>query len=86
MIYIEIVLAILAVYAITLIAGRYDGLFDVLEKARSKMPDWLREGVECFVCMAVWVAIPFALYFDMPFVLVWFGIAGGAILLEEITS
>ena len=47
------------------------------------------ELMDCFYCLSLWVSIPFALVIGGGWperVIAWFGLSGGAILLERITT
>ena len=60
------VLAGLAVYRLSRMLTDEEGPFSVFMKLRALAPKetWLSRGVECIICVSVWVAIPFALAID----------------------
>ena len=86
-----LVIALLAIWRITHLLGREDGPFGVLRRFR----DALGRGeasqlVHCFYCLSLWVALPFAWMLAstgwVEGALLWFGLSGGAILLERVTE
>jgi hypothetical protein len=83
-------LSILAVWRITHLLWGEDGPADVVVRIRRLAGDgfWGRV-LDCFYCLSLWVSIPFALVIGGGWperVIAWFGLSGGAILLERITT
>jgi len=67
-----------------------DGPGDIVVRIRRLAGDgfWGRV-LDCFYCLSLWVAIPFAVITGGGWperVIAWFGLSGGAILLERITT
>jgi hypothetical protein len=83
-------LAILAVWRITHLLWGEDGPGDIVVRIRRLAGDgfWGRV-LDCFYCLSLWVAIPFAVAIGGGWperVIAWFGLSGGAILLERLTT
>ena len=57
-------LTILAVYRLTYFVVRENGPYDFMFKARyyitRRSPEWI--DINCFDCMSIWVATPFAIF------------------------
>lgn len=81
----NVVLAAFAVYAITLVVSSYGGIGHIFVLLRNKSPDWLRELLECFVCLSFWVAAPFAIILGFN-LLEYIAVIGGAIAIYEVTA
>jgi hypothetical protein len=83
-------IAILGTWRVAHLIAREDGPFDVILRARA----WLGHNVlgrlmDCPHCLNLWIAIPFAFLLEttMPrWAAAWLAIAGGASLLECLTS
>ena len=83
-------LSILAVWRITHLLWGEDGPADFVVRIRRLAGDgfWGRV-LDCFYCLSLWVSIPFAVTIGGGWperVIAWFGLSGGAILLERITA
>ena len=83
-------LSILAVWRVTHLLWGEDGPGDMVVRIRSLAGDgfWGRV-LDCFYCLSLWVAIPFAVVIGGGWperVIAWFGLSGGAILLERFTT
>ncbi len=80
----------LAVWRITHLLAEEDGPWDVVVKLRQRIHSaWLGNALDCFYCLSVWVAIPFATWTGsawMERAILWPAISGAAILLERATS
>lgn len=84
-----LVLAILAVWRITHLFYAEDGPWDMMLRLRKAAGDgfWGRL-LDCFYCMSVWVALPFAFFIGESLaerLLLWPAISGGVCLLERKT-
>ncbi len=83
----SLVLAVLATWRVTHLLASEDGPGDVIFRLRR----WLGESVlgalmDCFNCISLWIAIPFALFVSrqpLEWPVVWLAISGGACLLER---
>jgi Protein of unknown function (DUF1360) len=83
-------LGVLAVWRITHFFNAEDGPFNVGVRLRRMMgTSVLGDLLDCFYCLSVWVAIPFALWIGSGWKeisLLWLAFSGGASLLEQLTS
>jgi hypothetical protein len=86
----QYIIITLAVWRITHLLQAEDGPWDLVFKLRKAMGNsFWGSLMDCFYCLSIWVALPFALvqgraFFDI-FIL-WMSLSGGAILLEKISS
>lgn len=85
-----LLIVLLAVWRITHLLWGEDGPFDLFLRLR-KLAEQTFFGhlLDCFYCLSLWVAIPFAWLAGAAWperLILWFGISGGAILLERITA
>ena len=60
------ILASLAVYRVSRMITDEEGPFMVFSKVRGWFPPttWLGRGLECIMCVSVWIALPVAAYLD----------------------
>jgi hypothetical protein len=81
------VLALLATWRVTHLISREDGPGDVLLKLRLRAgTGLLGRLMDCFNCLSLWVAAPFAFLVGrsgLEMVLAWLALSGGACLLER---
>ena len=81
---------VLAVWRVTHLLWGEDGPGDIFVRLRKAAgPGFFGRLLDCFYCMSLWVAIPFALLLAASWterVVLWLGLSGGAILLERATS
>ncbi len=85
-----LVIATLAVWRLTHLFWGEDGPGDVFVRLRRVVGDgFFGRLLDCFYCLSVWVAAPFAWALGAGWserVLLWLGLSGGAILLERATA
>jgi len=85
-----LLLSILAVWRVTHFFWGEDGPGDIVIRIRRLAGDgFFGRVLDCFYCLSLWVAIPFAIVIGGTWperVIAWFGLSGGAILLERITA
>jgi hypothetical protein len=84
----RLVLAVLAVWRVTHLLAREDGPGEVLVRLRARL-GWGFWGrlMDCFYCLSVWVAAPFAPFVGrglVQTVVAWLALSGGACLLERL--
>ena len=83
-------LGVLAVWRITHFFNAEDGPFSVVVRLRRLMgASIFGEILDCFYCLSVWVAIPFAFWIGSglkQIALLWLALSGGAIILERFTK
>jgi hypothetical protein len=83
-------LASLATWRVTHLIAEEDGPADIVVRARRRAGEsWTGELMDCFYCLSVWVAAPFAFVVsrrprEAP--LVWLALSGAACLLEQATK
>ena len=92
---INIILAIFATYRIALMLATEEGAFEIFYQIRARIdPEqktWVGRGLNCPLCIGFWIAGLFALLIAhqdatvhrSEFVLIWFAIAGGQVLLQK---
>ena len=85
-----LLIVLLAVWRITHLLWGEDGPFDLFLRLR-KTAGQTSFGhlLDCFHCLSLWITIPFAWLTGSTWperLILWFGISGGAILLERITA
>ena len=84
------VIVVLGVWRITHLLWGEDGPGDIfvrLRRAAGKR--FFGRLLDCFYCLSLWVAAPFALAFAASWLecaVLWIGLSGGAILLERATE
>ena len=85
--WLKFVLAVLATWRMTHLLAREDGPADLIVRLRA----WLGNGfggklMDCFYCLSLWVAAPFALVVSQDpllFLLTWPALSGAACLLDR---
>ena len=83
-------LGTLGVWRITHLLNAEDGPADLLVRFR-RLAGWGFWGklLDCFYCLSLWIAVPFALALGEDWrerLLLWLGLSAGAILLERSTA
>jgi hypothetical protein len=85
-----LILGILAVWRITHFLQAEDGPWDIVVRLRRCTGEgFWGKLLDCFYCLSVWVAAPFALLLGEGWwerALLWPSLSAGAILLERITN
>lgn len=83
-------LGILAVWRITYLLHAEDGPWDVVVSLRRRAGEgFWGQLLDCFYCLSVWIAAPFAGYLGKTLserLLLWPALSAGAILLERATD
>lgn len=89
----DILLAILATYRLALMLATEEGAFSIFEWIRShidfQQTSWVGRGLNCPLCVGFWLALVFAALITSSwqmFLLTWFAIAGGQVLLQKWTE
>jgi hypothetical protein len=81
------ILAVLAVWRVTHLLNLEDGPWEILARLRRLVGSGSGgELLDCFNCLSLWVALPFALLLASSWrdgLLLWLALSGGAILLER---
>ena len=80
-------LSVLAVYRVSHMIANEDGPFDVFVFIREKagQRNWIGRGLNCVLCISVWLSIipAIAMTRSAEFVLYWFAIAGGVLVIHK---
>jgi hypothetical protein len=83
-------LGVLSVWRITHLLQAEDGPGDgVVRLRRSVGEGFWGQLLDCFYCLSVWIAAPFAIYLGEKLsdrILLWPALSAGAILLERVTD
>ena len=83
-------LAVLGVWRLTYMLEAEDGPWDLVLRLRRRMGDGLwGRLMDCFYCLSLWIAIPFAYFIGEgvgEMLLLWPALSGGAILLHRATG
>lgn len=87
---IEFLICTLAVWRISHLFSQEDGPFDAVLKFRKLLGQgFFGSLLDCFYCLSVWVAIPFAVYLSRNWtegIIIWLALSGAACLLFKITD
>jgi hypothetical protein len=82
-----LILAALAVYRISRMITDEEGPFMVFTKLRGlAAPDtWVGRGLECIMCVSVWVALPVALWIDwsLNWWLTWLALSSVTVVIRK---
>lgn len=85
-----LLLCVLAVWRVTHLLWAEDGPGDVFVRLRRLAgTGFFARLLDCFYCLSLWVAAPFAFLAARDWagrLVLWLGLSGGAILLERATS
>jgi hypothetical protein len=80
-------LASLAVYRLSRMVTDEEGPFMAFTKLRglAKSDTWVGRGLECILCMSVWVALIAALYIDLTWTwpLTWLALSSVTVLIRK---
>ena len=86
----QFILGAIAVWRITHLLAFEEGPGAILEKLRQRIkPGFWGKVFECFYCLSLWVAAPFALLIAQGWrerAILWPALSGGAILLERLSA
>jgi hypothetical protein len=83
-----LILGILGVWRITHLLHAEDGPWNLLVKLRQSL-GFAGQVLDCFYCLSLWIAIPFALGVGQSWkerLLLWPALSGAAVLLQRATS
>lgn len=84
------VLSSLAVWRVTHLFSAEDGPFDLIVRLRRLAGSGVfGKLLDCFYCLSLWVAVPFALVLEDTLkqrVLLWLALSGAAGLLQRLSS
>jgi hypothetical protein len=85
-----LILAILAVWRITHLLQAEDGPWNLMVRLRRSAGDgFVGQVLDCFYCLSLWIAIPFAWFVGESWkerLLLWPALSGGAVLLQRATE
>lgn len=79
-----------AVWRISHLFSQEDGPFDLVFKFRKLLGQgFFGSLLDCFYCLSVWIAIPFAVFLCSEWIegiITWLGLSGAACLLFKLTD
>jgi Protein of unknown function (DUF1360) len=85
-----LIVAVLALWRVTHLFWGEDGPADIFVRLRRSAGNGFWGSLlDCFYCLSLWFAAPLAYVLGASWpdrILLWFGLSGGAILLERATS
>jgi hypothetical protein len=85
-----LLLGALAVWRITHLLQAEDGPWEVVVRLRRRAGDGIMgQAMDCFYCLSLWVALPFALGLGGGWterIMLWPALSAAAILLERVTA
>jgi hypothetical protein len=88
--WIRFILAALATWRVSHFLASEDGPADLIARLRSSLAGSIAGGlVDCFGCLSIWIAIPFAFFVSsrpLELVVTWLALSGAAFLLERMHS
>lgn len=88
--WLSFVLGTFSVWRITHLFNAEDGPWDVFVRFRSLLGNgFFGQLTDCFYCLSVWVALPFAWMLGQGFLekfLLWWAMSGAAILLQRFSE
>src|ERR1700704_6357587 len=83
-------LGMLAVWRLTHLLAAEDGPFYLLARIRRRLGSGFWGGLmDCFYCLSLWMAIPFAIWLGGPWIeraVIWLALSGAAILVHRIAD
>jgi hypothetical protein len=84
-------LAVLAVFRLSVLIALEDGPFDVLSLARERVGQttWVGRGLHCPLCISFWLSLAAGFYLAQwggSWALYWLGVAGAVNLVYRISS
>jgi len=76
------------VWRVTHLLQAEDGPFDLVFKIRKSVGNgFFGSLMDCFYCLSLWVALPFAMYLGKTWferVLLWLALSSGAIIIQKL--
>jgi hypothetical protein len=89
-IWVRFALAMLATWRVTHLLANEDGPADVIFRLRRWVGEgWIGGLMDCFNCLSLWIAAPFALFVSasfVPWAVSWLALSGGACLLQRLSD
>lgn len=80
----------LAVWRVTHLLSKEDGPFELMFWIRKKAgAGFLGNLLDCFYCLSLWVAVPFAIWLGDGYIysiVLWLGLSGLACVIEKFAS
>jgi hypothetical protein len=84
-----LILGVLGVWRVTHLLNAEDGPWDIFVSLRRSVGSgFWGDLLDCFYCLSLWVAVPFAFVLAETWredIVLWLALSGGAILLERAT-
>lgn len=81
----ELLIASLAVYRISRMIADEEGPFSVFTwlRGRFKPDTWIGRGLECIMCVSVWIALPVALWLGGDWWLTWPALSSVTVIIRK---
>lgn len=78
-------IAALFVYRLARMIAEEEGPFGVFTWLRGlpKPNTWIWRGMECIMCLSVWVALPVAYYLGGDWLLTWLALSAVAVIIKK---
>ncbi len=87
---IELIISVAAIWRVTHLLAEEDGPLDLIFIVRQKLGHgFFGNLLDCFYCLSMWVAIPFALYLTtdiLSFLILWFALSGGCCIIQKLLT
>jgi hypothetical protein len=82
-----VILAALATYRLSRMITDEEGPFRIFAQLRGAFPptNWFGRGLECIMCLSVWVSLPIAAYIDWSWTLplTWLALSGVTVIIRK---
>ena len=81
----QFLIAALFVYRLSRMVAEEEGPFKLFTWLRSLAPEstWVQRGMECIMCLSVWVALPVAYWLGGDWVLTWLALSAVAVIVKK---
>lgn len=81
----QLLIAALFVYRLSRMLAEEEGPFGIFTWLRGLAPaqTWLQRGMECVMCLSVWVALPVAICLGGDWWLTWLALSAVAVIIKK---
>jgi len=82
---VQLLIAALFVYRLARMLAEEEGPFALFNWVRGLAPaqSWVQRGLECVMCLSVWVALPVAYWLGGDWVLTWLALSAVAVIIKK---